>query len=234
MYKQSEAIKILLKEKVKIFAKKGFEDYINRHSVNRKFLIVQKTFKRNSIFCKVAEPDGNDAFYIVSDSTKDLYYIAFILNSGMAKFEFSERNAAHLSGTVNTNKLKNFTLVDIPDEYKNPCNELDLLIGNLDQYVKKGDEVQYLEFVCSFMNDLRDAIVSEIYLQPLFDKYNVHILDRWVDEYKRIHEGDVSDWNTYLTSLFDSLFSPNNQLLEGMKKFRMLINDSAFTDNDKL
>lgn len=228
MYNQSDTKRVLLKDKVKVFTSKGFETYrkTNLEAEGTKHLVIQKSFKQETIFCRVSKTIEKDAFYMVSGLSKDLYYIAFILNSSLGKIYLTEGNMNKpLCGNVTATKLKNFSLVDIPDDYKNPCSELDRVIGVLEQYINAGKTHQYVTFVQTFMKDLRDAIVMEIFLQPIFEKSNVHVIDCWVEEYNKLHGLDISDWNTYLNTLFESLFSQNNQLLESMKQFRMLIED---------
>lgn len=228
MFTQQETYKVFLKDKVKIYAKKGFDAYINNNpeyaeSLN---LLIQKSFKQESIYCHVSRSKDKDVFYIVSARSKDLYYIAFVLNSLIGKLYLSsDVNSPTPCGVVTTTKLKSFLLVDIPDEYKNPCNELDLLIGLLDNSEMKS--IQYYDFVRAFMRDLRDAITMEIYLPDLFENSDVHILDSWVNEYNRIHESENLDWNSYFKVLLESIFSRDNILLESMKQFRMLIKDVA-------
>lgn len=228
MFTQQETYKVFLKDKVKIYAKKGFDAYINNNPeyAESLHLMIQKSFNQESIYCHVSRSKDKDAFYIVSARSKDLQYIAFVLNSLIGKLYLSsDVNRPTPCGIVTTTKLKSFLLVDIPDEYKNPCNELDLLIGLLDKNEMK--DIQYYDFVRSFMRDLRDAITMEIYLPDLFINSDVHILDSWVNEYNRIHESDNLDWDSYFKILLESIFARDNILFESMKQFRMLIKDVA-------
>lgn len=230
MYSQSDTIRIHLKDKVKIFTSKGFETYrrTTPEAEGEMHLIIQKSFKQETLFCHVSNSTEKDAFYLVSGLPQDLYYIDFILNSSLGKIYLSEGDANKpLCGRVTATKLKKFVIVDIPDDYKTPCCELDRVLGVLEQSVNAGKTHQYVSFIQTFMRDLRNAIVMEIFLQPIFEKSNVHVLDSWVEEYNKLQDSNISNWDTYLYKLFESIFSQNNRLLESMKQFRMLIEDVA-------
>lgn len=155
-------------------------------------------------------------FIITAKENIDIQYISFILNSLMTALKICNGD---LTRTTNlTIKL----LESIPIQYVDKSRMFTLgLCNRIIQVILRKMEIEseneVYQFYYNLFSEIRDGMSMELLMQPLFERFQIHIIDEW-ENLLFEHES-----NLRIPLLAKAMLEDDNKLMNQVRKMRILI-----------
>lgn len=169
----------------------------------------------------------SNGYYLHADSTVDMIYVAFVLNSYLGNlFLHKDGSVSWLKGNVTKRSLSAVRITILSERYIKACNVLELIIGRVSRLEVDEKVHEIKEATVSFLADMRNYINMEIYMKPVFMEHNVSVLEPWerfVEKSQTQYSLDSID-ETF-TSFYKSVVDPDNEVMDAMKKVRLFMWD---------
>lgn len=190
-------------------------------------LYVSAKYELRSTLATFTQEQKTTGYYLLSEHITDALYYSFLLNSSIGVISLhNDKNKSYTRGNVTKTKLVGMHINVIPKRYTRVCNILELMIRRMKGLLVEGQAIIARDATIAFLEDMRNYIALEIYMMSVFEKHQVSILKPWTDFIER--EGNdykISSLDNVFMSLYKSIVSPKNDILDAMKKVRLFVEE---------
>lgn len=191
--------------------------------VPKRKLVFKKKITESNDYCTVAR-DVKDAHICYIDNLNNdfIYYLHLILDSVIGRLFICDNAASsgRINGLTSIKSLKEFPVAVVPSDIQNAASKLDQTIRVILEIFKEEKDIQFIESARSFMFELRDDFVLEIYANELFEANGIDIVNSFVSI---IEDSEDTDLMALAPKILDSVTNPDSALLSNMRRFRVLI-----------
>lgn len=186
-------------------------------------LVFSKKITESNDYCIVAQ-NVTDAHICYIDSLDNdfIYYLHLLLDSVFGRLIVCDNTVSNgkINGLTSIKTLKEFPVAVVPSDIQNAASKLDQTIRYILEIFKEEEDIQFIESARSFMFELRDDFVLEIYANELFEANGIDIVNSFVSIIK---DSEDTDLKALAPKILDSVTNPDSALLSNMRRFRVLI-----------
>ena len=184
---------------------------------DKRYIYLPKKFEYGKTFFYDKRHERPESgFVVLANDEFDIKYISFILNSIIIAFYFCG-NQLSKPVTLTLKKLSDIPLRDADEDtmfFTGLCNRiLQIIYTRLAN--NPGNEVY--SFYCKVISEIRDALAMEHLTQPLFEKLDIHIIDKWID--LLLSKDDIMT----IPEIVNTVLEDDNELMNQIRKMRIVI-----------
>lgn len=216
-----------LNELVKIYTPSSFaKEYpcLPNEDQVVKFIYVPKKFDPNTFKVEYLHATNlKDGYALIEERQIEAFFLVAFLSSYIGKIFLSENNTGKKC-TVKLSSLKCIPIPCLPDDAKEKFVALYNIVELLDSQYEALKNDRYLEFKKELFSELLDAIALEISVPKLFAKFDIEILDNWINLFEECSkEYPSADTYSIISYLTEALVSPTSLVYNNLKKMRVMI-----------
>lgn len=219
-----------LSDIAKIYTIGGYEKVIQvKKPESQKCLYVNKRVIRDGIQARVkTELDDYSYVVVAEDDRLILDYLAFLINSMPLRVMLGDGNKFMEGQNISTtlSALKKLPAIILSFEEQCACAFLNSLITTTyDEGEKNEPEADSMKKVYRYLLGIRDYITLEILLDGVLNNPDISVLTAWMEK-KSIYD-NTQDKKEAILTLFESIFSSNNDLRNRMNNMRLYIEENS-------
>lgn len=221
---------VRIKDIGNVVIKKKYEELIGKDdSIKTKGKVFIK--KQINLSDEIASNFANIPYtYVLICNDKNKYrsaYYSFYLESTIGRIGLLNGEVGNVvKGNTKISYIKDMPIAIIEDYVSACCvfqSFMELLVGYSQETEKNKNDIQPFY---DFLSKQRNAMAMELSMPDFFDKFNIKILDNWIQELNHLVPilGKVTNDKSLLevlTRYFRSLFSSGNELMRNMNKYRL-------------
>lgn len=210
-----------LKQIASIYTSDAYQALITKDESMRRmrYIYVPKKFEfGNTFFYEHKNENIDKGFIITPKEGISIQFISFLLNSIMTALNICDGNLNKTA--IITKKILEAIPVRVVDRYRmfslGACNRIiQLILMRLESSPQ--NEVYQLHY--NLFSEIRDGMSMELFVQPLFERFQIHIIDEW--------ENLIIDNlpNIKITIIANQLMENSNELMNQIRKMRTLISN---------
>lgn len=208
-----------LKQIASIYTSDAYQALITKDESMRRmrYIYVPKKFEFGKTFFYEHKNENIDKGFILTPKEGiSIQFISFLLNSIMTALNICDGNLNKTA--IISKKILEAIPVRVVDRYRmfslGVCNRIIQLIL---MRLESSPQNEVYQFHYNLFSEIRDGMSMELFVQPLFERFQIHIIDEW--------ENLIIDNlpNIKITIIANQLMENSNELMNQIRKMRTLI-----------
>lgn len=194
---------------------------------NETCLLIPQYIYRIGEFTTIAKPvnvqaSSNVAFVIICKQDY-MGYIAFLLDSVICKLHFFKSDINRQDNVRVTKKaLEELQVIDVDEVVYNHYALVEQMVKMLRDKLTEELISSSPAFTANTLTEVRDAMAIELIIHPILEKFDVRILDGWMQAVKELRSNDSP---AAIHAFVSQTLMPGSSLLNNIKKMTMVLNN---------
>lgn len=182
-----------------------------------RYIYVPKKFEYGKTFFYEHKKEITEKGFIVTAKNNiEIQYISFLLNSLMTALRICNGNLSQ-STSINLKLLETIPAKQVDDFRMFSLGLCNRIIQVILRKMETDSENEIYKFHYNLFSEIRDGMSIELLTQPLFERFQIHIIDEW-ENLLITNESKIR-----IPQLVNVLMEDNNELMNQVRKMRILI-----------
>lgn len=184
------------------------------HDVRYIYLPKKYEYGKTFFACKKGNIEEK-GFIVLAREDVDIYYISFILNSIITALGLCD-GVLNKEAQITKKKLYSLPVCIVDEDTSYYLGLSDMILQVIHKRIISYPDNEMYQYHYELFAEIRDGLAMELFIKPIFEKTNIHIISEWKTEVDSIDK-------PFINILASKIDQDNNELMNQVRKMRVLI-----------